>query len=221
MGSGTQKRLVEVQDLGLIDYSKAFQTQCRSVEEVNQGGPERLILCEHPPVLTLGRSTWEGNILISLENLAQRGIEVIPVNRGGDVTLHAPGQLVAYPIIDLKRGNKDLKKYLYKLEQVAIDLLRDFDIMTRRVPGSTGVWSGEEKIVSIGVGVRHWVTFHGVGLNISTDLSLFSLIRPCGMDVHMTSMENITGRSVDQDQVKQRFIQVFTRCFQLEYKDSQ
>jgi len=216
MGVMTQDRVLEVQDLGLIDYAQAFRIQCEFVEDVRQGGVERLILCEHSLVLTLGRSTQKGNVLCPPEELAQKGIDVIPVNRGGDVTLHTPGQLVAYPIIDLRRDKKDLKEYLFKLEQVAIDLLRDFDIMTCRNPGRTGAWFNGEKLVSIGVGVRHWVTFHGLGLNVNTDLSQFSLIRPCGMDVRMTSMEKIRGRTIDLGQVKQGLIRSFLRQFSFE-----
>ncbi len=212
----THTRPCSVQDLGLIGYQEAFRFQNECVEAVRRGGTERLLLCEHPPVLTLGRSSREGNVFASSRDLAERGIEVVPVNRGGDVTLHAPGQLVAYPIIDLKRGKKDLREYLFKLEQVTIDLLRDFDIMTCRIPGRTGVWSGSEKLASIGVGVRHWVTFHGLGLNIHTDLSLFSLIRPCGLDVRMTSMEKISGQPVDKAAVKKGLIRSFLRQFSFE-----
>ncbi|MFA5262119.1 MAG: lipoyl(octanoyl) transferase LipB [Candidatus Omnitrophota bacterium] len=192
-----------VEDWDLIGYEESYARQKTAVGNVLAGHGPYLFLCEHPPVITLGRLAERRHILTSADALKQRGIEVIAVDRGGDVTLHAPGQLVVYPVLNLKNFRRDLKWYLDKLEQVAIDLLRDFDILTCRLPGRTGVWLESRKIVSIGVGVKQWVTFHGLAININTDLPLFNLIKPCGLDVQMTSVQKVQGAAVDMQVVKQ------------------
>lgn len=200
-------------DLSLVDYEATYVLQKKNVEEVIAGRPERVLLCEHPAVLTLGRMADESFILISKEELALRGIKVLAIDRGGEVTLHAPGQLVVYPILDLTRRGKDLRAYIRRLEEAAIEFLRSFEITAGRVPGKTGVWVGSQKIVSIGVGVKKWVTFHGMAINMNMDLSLFSLIKPCGLDVAMTSMARIKGRAINSQIAKQRFAEVFLRYF--------
>ncbi len=185
------------------------------------GGPANLLLCEHPPVLTLGRLASFENILCPPEHIAARGIKVLSIDRGGEVTLHSPGQLVVYPILDLKEHGKDLKNYLRKLENVAIDFLKDFDILAFNVLGKTGVWvypdpsksQSPKKIVSVGVGVKKWISYHGIAINIQTDLSLFSLIRPCGLDVEMTSIADLKRQSVDFQLAKRKFVDVFQRHF--------
>lgn len=204
---------IQTEDWGLLSYREAYERQMAAVKAVLQGGAERLILCEHPAVLTLGRLADRGHILARDEELARRGVDVIPVNRGGEVTLHAPGQLVVYPILNLQNRKKDLRLYLWKLEHAAIDFLKDFAILADRISGNTGVWSGSRKIVSIGVGVKSWVTFHGLGINVNTDLSFFQLIRPCGLDVRMTSIADLTGRAVVMAEAKERFIAAFNRIF--------
>lgn len=198
-------------DLGLMDYSQAYRLQKEAVAQVIAGAPERVFLCEHPTILTLGRMADQKYILASQEELAARGIEILSTDRGGEVTLHAPGQLVVYPILDLKKRGKDLKQYLYHLEEVAIQFLQQYKILSFRKLGKTGVWVGDQKIVSIGVGVRKWVTFHGLGINVSTDLTLFSLINPCGLSVAMTSIESIVGQVVTFQKMKKDFCEVFLR----------
>ena len=149
-----------------------------------------LLLVEHPPVITLGRATKAGNLLASSAELAARRVELFDVERGGDVTFHGPGQLVGYPIVNLERHTADLHWYLRQLEEVMIRALAAFDIKGARNPGKTGVWVGARKIASIGVHVRQWVTWHGFALNVTTDLSYFDLMVPCGIaDVIMTSVE--------------------------------
>jgi len=206
-----------VKDLGLIGYAQAYEFQKKCVQDLLQGGPQVLILCEHPPVLTLGRMAKRSNILVSHEELAKYSVGIHAIDRGGDITLHAPGQAVMYPIFNLSHMGKDLRRYLHHLEQVAIDLLKDFDILTCRFPGRTGVWVGSKKIVSIGVGVKHWVTFHGLAININTDLPLFNLIKPCGLEVQMTSVQQLQGTAVDMRIVKQLFqrhcLRIFTGNF--------
>ena len=209
------KNLLKVVDLGLIEYSQAYDIQRNSLDGVLRGEPMKLILCEHPVVLTMGRMAKETNILAAKETLAARGIPVHYIDRGGDITLHAPGQLVVYPILDLNHFKKDLHWYLHGLEQVVIDLLSDFDILGTRFSGRTGVWAGGRKIASLGVGVRKWITFHGLALNVNTDLNLFSLIKPCGLDVKMTSLEALRGQKVDMRLVKERMLEYFLKDFNL------
>jgi lipoyl(octanoyl) transferase len=155
-----------------------------------------LILMQHPRVITLGRGASESNIKATAALLDQRGVELHEVERGGDVTYHGPGQLVGYPIIDLTHHKQDLHWYLRQLEEVLIRALAVVGIVGSRVAGYTGVWVEDRKIASIGVHVTRWVTYHGFALNVSTDLSDFELIVPCGIEaVHMTSIEREAGRS--------------------------
>lgn len=180
-----------VVDLGLRAYAEALVIQ-REVAKARIAGaiPEDvLLLVEHPPVVTLGRSSKSDHLLVSAELLAQRGVQLFDVERGGDVTLHAPGQLVGYPIVDLKRHKQDLHWYLRQVEEALIRGIAPFGIAGERTPGFTGVWTQGRKLASIGVHARDWVTWHGFALNVSTDLSLFDLIVPCGISqVEMTSV---------------------------------
>ena len=212
-----QKRnICRVDDLGLIEYQKAYELQKRCLEEVAFGGVQRLLLCEHPLVITLGRLAKRENIFLSEPELAAKGFELYAVDRGGDVTLHAPGQLVVYPILDLRRAlGGDLRAYLRQLEQVAIDLLSSFGIVANRISGKTGVWVGDKKIASVGIGVKKWVSCHGLALNVNTDLAYFSLMRPCGMDVEMTSLARLKGQPIDMAFVKSKMIECFMRTFGL------
>jgi lipoyl(octanoyl) transferase len=187
-------RLLHVASLGTVPYSEALELQRAAARARLDGRLDQdlLILLEHPPVVTTGRSTKEQNLLLNREGLASRGIELFDVERGGDVTFHGPGQLVGYPIIDLKRHKEDLHWYLRQVEQVLVDGLRALGIAADRNPGKTGVWTREQtrKIASIGVHARQWVTWHGFALNVTTDLSYFDVMVPCGIaDVTMTSVE--------------------------------
>lgn len=207
-----------IENWGLIDYLQAYERQRRTVDEVITGAPDRLIFCEHPPVITLGRMTKPDSLLYNKDQIQSQGVRLESIDRGGDVTLHAPGQLVVYPIINLNKRGRDLKTYLQKLEQVAVDLLKDFGILAISIPGQRGVFVGKDnvsspakldKIVSIGIGVRKWVTYHGLGINVHTDLSLFRLIRPCGLSVEMTSMQKLLGRPVELGEVEAAFVKEF------------
>jgi lipoate-protein ligase B len=206
--------ICEVRDLGLIDYDAAYRIQKEAAARVIKGGCPVLLLCEHPSVITLGRLAREANVL-NREAIAVKDIRIVSIDRGGDVTLHAPGQLVVYPILSLENFKKDVRWYLHQLEQVAIDLLMSFGIVADRISGKTGVWVGGEKIVSLGIGVKRWVTFHGLGINVHTDLGLFDLIKPCGLDVRMTSMANVQGEPFDMGGVKERLVECFSREFGL------
>ena len=213
-----------LQDWGTIDYDQAYARQRQLVDAVIAGSKGHLIFCEHPAVLTLGRMTKPESLLFSKEEIEQQGVMFRPIDRGGDVTLHAPGQLVVYVIMDLNTAGRDLKLFMQQLEQVAVDLLKEFGILAESIPGKRGVFvpsnrvfpkvMGAEKIVSIGVGVRKWVTYHGLGINVNTDLALFRLIRPCGLDVGMTSIQKVLAKPINMDDVKQACINVFERRFQ-------
>jgi len=202
-----------VEDWGLIDYQAAHERQRAVVQEVVAGAPQRLVFCEHPPVLTLGRMFTPESFLYTREDILSQGVSIVPVDRGGDVTLHAPGQLIVYVMADLDRYGRDLKAYLERIEEVAVDLLKDFDILAMSMPGQRGVFTDRNKIISIGVGVRQWVTYHGLGINVNTDLSLFDLIKPCGLDVRMTSIAQLKGVPVAMDDVKEKFTRHFCRRF--------
>lgn len=214
MLSNIQTNTCEVRDLGLIDYAAAYGIQKECVARVLAGGAQTILLCEHPAVITLGRMFQQANIL-NEEAITRQGIMVIPIDRGGDVTLHAPGQLVVYPILNLAQSNRDLRLYMHKLEQVTIALLKSFGIVASRFSGKTGVFVGPDKIASLGIGVRKWVTYHGLGINVNTDLKLFELIKPCGLDVRMTSIARIKGEVVEMNEVKKRLVECFGREFGL------
>jgi len=180
-----------VVDLGLASYAPSLALQ-REVAHARIAGDieqDVLLLVEHPPVITLGRSSKRAHMLATPEYLRERGVDLFEVERGGDVTFHGPGQLVGYPIIDLKNHRRDLHWYLRQVEQLLIDSLGVFGLRAGRNPPYTGVWIGNRKIASIGVHARDWVTWHGFALNVATDLRFFDLIVPCGIQsVTMTSV---------------------------------
>lgn len=203
---------IKLFDLGLIGYRAAWEFQKRVFQGVKEGDIfSALIFCRHYPVITLGRSSSKKNIIAGSEVLKDRGIEVIEVERGGDVTYHGPGQLTAYPVINLNYFKKDLHWFLRALEEAVIDSLSQIGISCGRRFGLTGVWVGEKKVASIGICVRNWITFHGLSLNVKEDdLNNFGLIRPCGMDVKMTCLESILGKEIGFNEVKTKLIQNLT-----------
>ena len=180
-----------VADLGTLPYAHALELQ-RAVAKARISGAiseDVLLLVEHPSVITLGRSSKERHLLATAEQLATRGVELFEVERGGDVTFHGPGQVVGYPIVDLKRHKRDLHWYLRQVEETIIRAVAPFGIAAERSAGQTGVWTGGRKLASIGVHARDWVTWHGFALNVTTDLSYFDLMVPCGIaEVEMTSV---------------------------------
>jgi len=205
--------------LGRVPYGEALELQ-RSIARDRISGAisqDVLLLMEHPPVVTLGRSTKEKNLMASPEFLQSRGVELFEVERGGDVTFHGPGQLVGYPIIDLKRHRQDLHWYLRSIEQALIDSLADYGIPGERNTSYTGVWTRGKKIASIGVHARDWVTWHGFALNVTTELSYFNLIVPCGIDgVVMTSIARELGvEEVSARDVTERVTAKFADAFDL------
>jgi lipoyl(octanoyl) transferase len=189
--------------LGTVDYDKAHELQRTLQAKRIEGAVEDVVLLlEHPPVLTLGRSAKNEHILASKEMLAARGISVHEVGRGGDVTYHGPGQLVAYPIIDLKPDRKDVRKYVWTLEEAMIRTCGDFGIDATRIRGLNGTWVGERKVGAVGVRISRWVTMHGLALNANSNLNDFQLIVPCGIeDKAVTSLSNELDRAVTVDDV--------------------
>jgi lipoate-protein ligase B len=178
--------------------------------------PDTLILVEHPPVVTLGRAKRRGNLRLDPATLAAQGIEFFEITRGGDATYHAPGQLVGYPIFDLRQHGRDVLRFCRGMEAALIAALRGFGIAGRAIPGKAGVWVEEQKIASLGISVRRWVTFHGFALNVTTDLAGFQVIRPCGEEPEiMTSMAAVLGRQVSMDEVRRAVAARFAETFSL------
>lgn len=242
------KQLVTYKDLGLIDYKTAWDyqesllqenVQLKSanarkmtmdagakagnafhVEDIQPLTTHHLLLCEHPPVYTLGKSGHMGNILISELEMVERGIQFYKINRGGDITFHGPQQIVGYPIIDLERFYTDIGKYLRALEEVIILTLAEYEIVGERSQGETGVWidpnveGRERKICAMGVRCSRWITMHGFALNVNTDLNYFKNIIPCGIEnKKVTSMEMELTVKVDLEGVKQKIQQNFEKVF--------
>jgi lipoate-protein ligase B len=206
--------------LGLVDYNAAYSMQKELVAKRIRGEiPDTLILLEHEPVFTIGRSGGLGNILINEEGRLREKIALYEVDRGGDVTYHGPGQLVGYPILDLNGYGRDIHKFLRLLEEVIIRVLDEYGLKALRLQGLTGVWVGQKKIASIGVGVRKWVSFHGFSLNIAPFMRHFSLINPCGLgDGKMTSMKELLGREVSIEDVLEKAVKNFSEVFNVSLK---
>src|SRR5579862_2433107 len=207
--------LCQVEKLGLIDYAAALELQRRKVAERKTGAiPDTLLLLEHPHVYTLGRNARQENMLASAEFLAARGAQVFPTDRGGDVTYHGPGQLVGYPILDLTQHRRDISWYMRSLEEVFIRVAGDFGAHAGRLPGAAGVWVGDNKLVAMGVHVSRWVTSHGFAFNVSTDLSYFAHIVPCGLHGKgVTSLQHLAGKSVEMETVIEKVLLHFGDVF--------
>lgn len=218
------KRLCIVRDLGRMSYTAALEIQQQLAAGRKQGlGADHLLFVEHPHVVTIGRNGHEENLLAPEETLRRAGIELHESDRGGDVTYHGPGQIVAYPIMDLREWKRDVGAFVRGIEQVLIDALADFGIRAERIPKLTGVWveQGENtaKIGAIGVHLSRWISTHGWALNVSTDLRYFDYIVPCGLRKPVTSMGAL-GVSADAEEVKsalaRRFAEVFEFAMQAE-----
>jgi lipoyl(octanoyl) transferase len=199
-----------VKDLGGMEYRAAVALQ-ESLVAQKRGGdlPDILLFVEHPHVITIGRAGKESNVLAPGE------VPVLRTSRGGDVTYHGPGQMVAYPIVDLKsKLRKDVHRYLRYLESAAIETLASFGLQAERRPPWTGIWIGKRKIAAIGVAVRRGITYHGLALNVNTDLFYFDRLIPCGLSwAEMTSMQKELGKKLSPAQVKEKFLSCFVRQF--------
>ena len=208
---------MDVRHLGLVDYQAALDLQKALVEQRKQGLiPDQLLLLEHPPVITLGARNHNSrsNVLETPEALAQQGVGLYETGRGGDVTYHGPGQLVGYPIFELPKERRDVHRYVRDLEEVLILAVAEFGITATRIPGLTGIWVADRKLAAIGVRISRWVTSHGFALNVSTDLSRFDLIVPCGItDKGVTSMERLLDRPIPMDEVAAAVLRGFGRVF--------
>lgn len=216
---------LEVRRLGRLSYADALVLQRTLVDERKANRiPDTLLLLEHPHVLTLGVKTAGArtHIVVEPERLAQLGVEVFEAGRGGDVTYHGPGQIVGYPILDLRPDRQDVHRYVRDLEEVMIRVAADVGIEARRIAGSTGVWVGdgsaaepEAKLGAIGIRISRWVTSHGFAFNVNTDLEFFRLIVPCGIaDRGVTSLERLLGRVQNVWDVEARFVHHMSSVFE-------
>src|SRR6185436_2579573 len=201
-------RQLQICRLGSIPYVDALTLQRRLVEDRRADRiPDTLLLLEHPAVITLGVKGDGGrsNVVAPPVVLAARGIEIQETGRGGDVTFHGPGQIVGYPILDLRPDRMDVHRYVRDLEETLIRVAADYEIVATRVKGLTGVWVGHEKLAAIGVRISRWITSHGFALNVATNLDYFNLIIPCGIpDRGVTSLERLLGRVIDSREVEDR-----------------
>jgi lipoyl(octanoyl) transferase len=211
-------RIVELHDLGTVPYAAALALQKdlvarRKLREI----PDQLLIVEHPHVITLGRNGRLDNLLASEEILERAGISFYPTDRGGDITYHGPGQIVGYPIFDLREWKRDVVEYVRTVEQVIIETLGRFGLDAGRVNGCTGVWVGDKKIAAIGVHISRWVTSHGFALNHTTDLSYFQYIVPCGLTKPVTSMREL-GSTASREEVTDELARQFARSFGIEMR---
>ena len=206
-------------DLGLIDYKEAWDLQRETFElRVNNKIPDVIYLLEHPNTYTLGKTADHKNLVGSEEYLSSNKISVYDIDRGGDITYHGPGQIVGYPIINLTNWQQDTHKYLRALEETIIQTCAEYGINSGRVPKYTGVWVEDRKIAAIGIKVTRWITMHGFAFNVSTDLSFFSGIIPCGIsDKDVTSIKREIKTDAPINEVKSRIIKKFARIF--DYQD--
>jgi lipoyl(octanoyl) transferase len=202
--------------LGRVGYHEAHALQERLVDARVEGRiGDTLLLLEHPPVLTLGRGAKRENVLFSFDHLRSLGVEVVETGRGGDVTYHGPGQLVGYPIIDLKPDRQDVRKYVSSLEETMIRMAAEHGLEAERVAGLNGAWIGDRKIGAVGVRIRKWVTMHGFAINGTTDLSHFQWIVPCGIQGRgVTSIELETGEVPSYESMAERAANIFADLYE-------
>jgi len=202
-------------DLGMVPYHEALRLQKEQVERLQGGrGGEVFYLLQHPHVFTIGRNASGDALLSDRLTIGRRGVEIANTDRGGDVTYHGPGQLVGYPIISLEPGRRDIRRYVHDLEQVLIGALDDFGIRSERHPVHRGVWTQGRKIASVGIRISRWVTCHGFALNVDTDLSFYSMMKPCGIaGCEMTSMAKELGKAPDMTDVQSAIVSSFSRVY--------
>ena len=209
------QRELAVVELGRRDYASVLALQERTHAARARGEiPDTLYLLEHDPVITLGRAAKQEHILASPEHLAARGIELHEIGRGGDVTYHGPGQLVAYPIFDLRPDRCDVRRYVRSLEQVMLQVAQSYALTPRLIEGMTGAFCEDRKYGALGVRISRWVTMHGIAMNITTDLDAFALIVPCGLrTTSVTSLARETGRDIPMQDASARTAQAFAEVF--------
>lgn len=202
---------MKVIDLGVTDFLKAYEFQLSLVKDVASGEREdTLLLTEHKSVITIGRKGSKKNILRTREFLSSRGIDIVNVDRGGGVTYHGPGQIIAYPVFRLQGEGRDIHNFLHFLEEVGTYFLMQYGLIARERLGLRGLWIEEKKIGSIGIGVKKWVAYHGLAINIDLDLTPFSFIRPCGLkDVKVTCLKKEISSRLDISDAKDKLAQAF------------
>ena len=210
-------------DLGLMDYKKAWDLQHNLWSKRVAGElPDLLLILEHPHVITLGRRGNRSHLLVSPEILENMKIPIFHVERGGNITYHGPGQIVVYPILNLKDYDYRLIRYVDQLEEVIIHVLKDFGIEGEKDPSNRGVWVNGDKIASIGVAIKRWVSFHGLSLNYETDLKYFDLIHPCGLEgKKMTTMTKILGERISRHRLTDRIFFHFKKIFEKEWEEKE
>lgn len=216
--SASGERLLEVRRLGIVGYADALALQAELVEQRKAGRiPDQLLLLQHPPVITLGAKVRgsRAHVLASPSELSGAGVELFEAGRGGDVTYHGPGQIVGYPILDLRPDRCDVHRYVRDLETVLIEAAAGFGVEAARIAGLTGIWVGGDKLAAIGVRISRWITSHGFAFNVSPDLGHFGLIVPCGIsDKGVTSLGRLLGREVALEAVEDALVEVFARVFE-------
>ncbi len=213
----SSKRVYVADYLGLVPYESALNLQQRLRQARAEGSiPDIMLLLQHPPVFTIGRFRGEEDIIVPPWKLRQEGITVFHTSRGGSSTYHGPGQLVGYPILNLKENRIGVREYIWKLEAVIIELLRSLGIRGHRVAKYPGIWVNEEKVCSIGIHVSHHITMHGFALNIDTDLRHFEYINPCGIkDKVMTCISKLLGHPIEVEVVTGALLDTFSAIFEL------
>lgn len=216
-------RPLDIRRLGLVPYADALDLQRDLVDERRHDRiPDTLLLLQHPHVVTIGvRQGGKANIVATPERLAELGVEVFETGRGGDVTYHGPGQIVGYPILDLRPDRQDVHRYVRDLEELMIRVCGECGVAAARVPGLTGAWVGADKIGAIGVRISRWITSHGFAFNVDTDLQYFRLIVPCGIsDRGVTSLQQVTGVQHAISDVERLFVKHFAEVFEREVGDA-
>lgn len=208
-------------DLGLISYQDADKIQQEAVQKLFDGGKQSLFILEHFPVISFGRNGGEENLPMSKDFYEKKGISIVKSTRGGNITCHFPGQLVAYPIMRVNKQPGGLRSFFYNMEESVIKTLEHFKVKSYRADNRPGVWIGDKKICSTGIAVKHWITSHGLALNIGRDIRLFEMVNPCGLPgVKATSLHLELGKEdIGMQEVKKVFVEKFMQCFKTPAKE--
>jgi lipoate-protein ligase B len=217
MCSRGYKRL-KVINLGRTDYEPTWNLQKQLLSlRARSKVPDCLVITEHNPVITMGRGTRSSNLLASSDELALKGVRLYEIERGGDITFHGPGQVVLYPIVDLRNRGRDVHQYLRDLERVVIDALAELGLTAGIKQGLTGIWVDDHKLGAIGVAVSRWITYHGLALNVTTDLDYFKLINPCGITEYpVGSVSQLVGREITLDHINELLTNSLVNAFHYE-----
>ncbi len=218
MQTSFDKSVADIIDLGVSGYREAYSVQKETLEKRLSGIiNDTVIMTEHRPVFTISRLGSRENLLATSDEIKDKGIEFIETDRGGDITFHGPGQLVMYPIIDLKGYSRDIHEYIRRLEEVIIDFLTGYGIKGYRVPGVSGVWVEKNlKIASVGIGIKRWTTYHGISVNVNTPLHYFAMIVPCGIkECRAVSISSLLKRPADMQAAKSRLADSFEKVFRI------